>query len=247
MGFLSVLGMAQRLVKERAAPGGAVIDATCGNGVDTQFLAGLVGPRGAVYAFDIQEAALERTRARLAALELGGAGWRRNASLTDGEAPGVGETRNAAEPGAAASEVGRAPQRGGREAANGGPLRLVHASHAEMDKHVSDAHRGMIDAVMFNLGYLPGANRDQAVITEPASTIAALKLAMTLLRPGGIVTAVLYPGHPGGLEEAEAVAAWASALPQVEGQAMLYRLVQKPEAPYLIAIEKKSAAAKPLI
>lgn len=38
-----------------------VIDATCGNGKDTAFLASLV-PEGKVYALDIQEAALEKAR-----------------------------------------------------------------------------------------------------------------------------------------------------------------------------------------
>ncbi|NBD27618.1 class I SAM-dependent methyltransferase [Paenibacillus glycinis] len=207
MGFISVLGMARRLVKERVSPGDAVVDATCGNGVDTQFLAELVGPRGAVYAFDIQEAALERTRSRIEAA--------------------IGGTYGAG-----------APDAGGLHEADIRPLRLVHASHADMDKHVAEAHRGSVAAVMFNLGYLPGA--DQAVITEPASTLAALEAALRLLRPGGILTAVLYPGHPGGLEEAEAVAAWASSLPQPLGQAMLYRLIQKAEAPYLAAVEKKA-------
>lgn len=41
------------------------IDATAGNGCDTEFLCGLVGAGGKVYAFDIQEQALEHTRERL--------------------------------------------------------------------------------------------------------------------------------------------------------------------------------------
>ncbi|MFC4811015.1 class I SAM-dependent methyltransferase [Paenibacillus sp. GCM10023250] len=220
MGFLSVLGMAQRLVKERVSPGDAVIDATCGNGVDTQFLAELVGQRGAVYAFDVQAEALERTRLRVAGAWPAGAGG--------GETTEGGTSPSAAGPGAAGKGEGEA-----------GPLRLVHANHAEMDEHVAEAHRGRIAAAMFNLGYLPGA--DQAVITEPASTLAALEAAVALLRPGGIVTAVLYPGHPGGREEADAVSAWAASLPQAAGQAMQYRMVQKAQAPYLIAIETRKA------
>ncbi|MDG0791631.1 SAM-dependent methyltransferase [Cohnella ginsengisoli] len=65
MGFLSVLTMAQRLVSERIAPGATVVDATAGGGVDTLFLARTVGPGGRVYAFDVQEEALARTRKRL--------------------------------------------------------------------------------------------------------------------------------------------------------------------------------------
>ena len=46
--------------------GDTVVDATMGNGHDTLFLAELVGPEGHVCAFDIQESALESTRALLA-------------------------------------------------------------------------------------------------------------------------------------------------------------------------------------
>lgn len=46
-------------------PGDFCIDATAGNGWDTALLARLVGNEGTVLAFDIQETALENTRARL--------------------------------------------------------------------------------------------------------------------------------------------------------------------------------------
>lgn len=45
--------------------GDYVVDATMGNGFDTQFLATLVGENGKVFAFDIQEQALLTTTKRL--------------------------------------------------------------------------------------------------------------------------------------------------------------------------------------
>lgn len=51
------------------APSDTVIDATCGNGHDTLLLAELV-PNGQVIAFDIQPAAIEKTRERLASAGL---------------------------------------------------------------------------------------------------------------------------------------------------------------------------------
>lgn len=45
--------------------GDCCIDATCGNGNDTEFLCRMVGPGGLVYGFDIQEQAVIRTRQRL--------------------------------------------------------------------------------------------------------------------------------------------------------------------------------------
>jgi len=46
-------------------PGDICIDATMGNGYDTEFLCTLAGEDGQVLAFDIQKTAIERTRKRL--------------------------------------------------------------------------------------------------------------------------------------------------------------------------------------
>ncbi|WP_328133307.1 class I SAM-dependent methyltransferase [Paenibacillus validus] len=51
---------------------------------------------------------------------------------------------------------------------------------------------------------------------------------------------MLYTGHPGGPEEAEAVEAWAAALPQADYQVLTYRFLnQRNRPPYVIAIEKR--------
>lgn len=116
---------------------------------------------------------------------------------------------------------------------------LIERSHAEMEAALPAEVHGRLGAVMFNLGYLPAAGADPALITLPDSTIPALEAAVRLLRPRGILTAVLYPGHPGGETEAAAVEAWAASLSAADGQAIVYRQLQRPAAPYLIAVEKK--------
>ncbi|MBO5409414.1 MAG: class I SAM-dependent methyltransferase [Clostridia bacterium] len=45
--------------------GAFAVDATCGNGGDTLFLAELVGENGIVFGFDIQKEAIQNTRLRL--------------------------------------------------------------------------------------------------------------------------------------------------------------------------------------
>lgn len=197
MGFLSVLSMAHRLVGERLSSGGIAVDATTGNGIDTAFLAKTVGPKGAVYGFDIQEAALEATRRRV------------EGECGAGQVPG---------------------------------LTLWLASHERMKELIPAESHGSVSAVMFNLGYLPGAEAEnaRAVTTRTDSTLAALEAAMELLKPKGALTVVVYPGHGGGDAEAEAVAEWAERLPASLGQAVYYRMAQKKAAPYLIAVEKKS-------
>lgn len=52
-------------LRRQVKPGELCIDATAGNGHDTEFLCELVGENGRVLAFDIQEQALEKTRRRL--------------------------------------------------------------------------------------------------------------------------------------------------------------------------------------
>ena len=64
--FERALDLAHHLISRRVHPGALVADATAGNGHDTLMLARLVGPGGRVYAFDIQEKALCRTRELLA-------------------------------------------------------------------------------------------------------------------------------------------------------------------------------------
>lgn len=60
-----------------------------------------------------------------------------------------------------------------------------------------------VAAIVFNLGYLPGA--DHAVITESETTVDALAISAFLLKPGGVLAVTCYPGHAGGDREARAV------------------------------------------
>ena len=66
MAFPRATEVAHLLFKGRLRHGDRVIDATVGNGHDTLFLAACVGHEGRVDGFDIQEAAIESTRHRVA-------------------------------------------------------------------------------------------------------------------------------------------------------------------------------------
>jgi predicted methyltransferase len=103
---------------------------------------------------------------------------------------------------------------------------LIQAGHETMPAAIPPELHGRIAAVVFNLGYLPGG--DKTITTSPAGTVAAMRDALQLLRPGGLLVAVLYTGHPGGAEEADAVRAFAAALPRVSWQ-----IEETPPAPTL--------------
>lgn len=91
-----------------------------------------------------------------------------------------------------------------------GRVSLYHAGHEAMAVVLPESVRGRVKAVMFNLGYLPGGDKQRT--TGITTTLAALQQSAELLAPGGAVSVLAYTGHPGGREEAEEVKAWARAL-----------------------------------
>jgi len=184
--FDNAVREAKKLVAKVVRPGNICLDATCGNGQDTAFLAQLVGVDGRVYAFDVQKVALEQTQSRL-------------------------NSKNLAN-----------------------RVTLIHDGHHQLMKHISD----QLSCAMFNLGYLPGGNKE--ITTQPETTIQALEQATKLLRPWGLISMVIYTGHPGGEEEAASVEGWISGLDQ--NQWVVVRLTypnRQHHPPYLLAVQKR--------
>lgn len=112
-------------------------------------------------------------------------------------------------------------------------VQLHHASHEEIA-----FIQGEIQAVVFNLGYLPGS--DKAMITKADSTLGAIQAALHRLSRGGIIVLVIYRGHEGGEEEAHQIEKYATSLPIAEYMVLRYEYINPDNRPpYIIAIEKK--------
>lgn len=115
---------------------------------------------------------------------------------------------------------------------------LHQRSHAEMSDAIPKSSQGSVAAVMFNLGYLPGG--DHAVTTRTESSITAIKTALSLLRPGGIVTVLAYPGHAGGDDEAGSVQRLIDELPAAEFETSIRRSATTSEtAPRLFVMVRR--------
>lgn len=91
-----------------------------------------------------------------------------------------------------------------KEAAFDNVTLLLH-DHAELRDALPSEHHGHLAAVVFNLGYLPRA--DKQVVTHPDTTLPALRAAVELLRPGGLLSVLGYQGHATGGDEVAAVRA----------------------------------------
>ena len=105
---------------------------------------------------------------------------------------------------------------------------------------VPSQYQGNIAAIVFNLGYLPGG--DKSVITQSTNTIAALNHSLKLLKLTGLLSIVIYPGHPGGDLEAQAIGTWVQNLNpghyKISSSNNSVGLAPKTTSPYWLLIEK---------
>ena len=167
-------------------PGDIAVDATMGNGHDTQLLCELVGESGHVFAFDIQPQAVEQTKNRL-----------HDAGL-----------------------LSRAE--------------LFCCGHQHMAEHIKQP----VDAVVFNLGWLPGGNK--AITTLWDTTETAVNQALTLLKPEGICSICVYPGHEAGDFERKKLDEMLCALRPQAYNVLHHRFINAgPGAPECYLIQKQ--------
>lgn len=117
----------------------------------------------------------------------------------------------------------------------GSPQVLLHHSGHE---NLATIVRPGVTAVMFNLGYFPSG--DKSIITRAETTIAALQASISLLREGGVISILLYPGHEGGNCEATAVEAWVNELDDHRFASIHYGPKGNSRSPFLLAIEKRN-------
>jgi len=218
---LSLLELAHASVERAVAPGSLVVDATAGNGNDTIFLAKLVGSAGLVLAFDIQPEALKNTRAALEKADLTA---RVRLFLTGHENITACLQNNAPPPPVgqlAASLTAQSPP---------DPARYLSA-------------RPQVSAAMFNLGFLPGGEKE--ISTRPSTTLAALIGLLPAMLPGALLSIHCYSGHDGGKEESKAVQDWAARQPEKLWRIYRYETLNKKRgAEHLILMERQSTTSR---
>ncbi len=175
-----ITDIAHLLLEKHIKLGDTVIDATCGNGHDTLFLANLVGSNGIVHAYDIQELAILNSK-----------------ELTK-------DYHNIV-------------------------FHQISHEFIDIDK---------IDAVIFNLGYLPSG--DKTITTKSSSTKKALLNLMQKfeINKKMLILIVVYPGHSEGTKESIWLDEYLTNLDPVF-MCSKYQPLNQKNAPYILTIEKK--------
>lgn len=110
---------------------------------------------------------------------------------------------------------------------------LFHVGHEKILDYVHEP----IDAAMFNLGYLPGA--DHSIITKGETTIISLQGILQLLKKGGLVSIMIYYGHEGGAAEKEKVLSFLEGLPAEDYFVLKTQYLNQGNYPPIIAIIEK--------
>jgi tRNA1(Val) A37 N6-methylase TrmN6 len=177
--------LAHLYLRLNVSEGDRVVDATAGNGLDTFFLASLVGTQGHVYAFDIQSEALAITKNKL-------------------------------------SESGLCDR-----------VSLICDGHEKLDLYVKEP----VAAIIYNLGFLPGGDRDKT--TKAETTLSSLGKALSLLKNRGLAVLVLYPGHREGKTEKDLLLKYCRKLSPRAYNVLNLTLINQPnEPPELVVIQR---------
>lgn len=115
-------------------------------------------------------------------------------------------------------------------------ITYIQGSHDQAIDHCIE--EDYLDLLVFNLGYLPGA--DHSLMTKADQTLAALDSALPKLSRGGLISLVAYPGTPQGAEEEKALQGYIARLNQKDFNACHWSpLNQINQPPVIYLIQKR--------
>ena len=87
---------------------------------------------------------------------------------------------------------------------------LFQCSHELLIEKLPKKQIGYVQAVMFNLGYLPCS--DKSIITLASTTLIALDAALECMANGACLAITVYKAHEGGTNEYHAICQWLNRL-----------------------------------
>lgn len=107
-------------------------------------------------------------------------------------------------------------------------------SHENMTKYVSEK----VKAVIFNLGYLPGG--DKNIHTNPETTIKAIDEALSVISDDGFISIMIYHGKDTGTIERDEVLKYLKALDHKKYTVLITDFFNRPNNPPINAVIMKN-------
>ena len=88
---------------------------------------------------------------------------------------------------------------------------------------------------------MPCADKSAAATPSPGVSVPAMRTALELLRPGGVMTVCVYYGGPQGMAEKDAVLAFLTGLPPEGYRVSVRDFSGRPGCPPIpVCIEKRA-------
>lgn len=113
-------------------------------------------------------------------------------------------------------------------------VEAINDSHENFKKYILEE----VDCIVYNLGYLPGDNKNITTLAD--STITSIKEGLNLLKSNGFIIIALYRGHEEGKKETKQVLDFAKKLPKNKYGVILHDFINRTNMPpLLVVIEKK--------
>lgn len=113
-----------------------------------------------------------------------------------------------------------------------GQISLHQQSHRTFPNEITPKS---VKLIVYNLGYLPGGNKEQTTITD--STLQSLNEAIKLLAPGGAISMTCYPGHPEGAKEQAAIIDLLTQFSPKEWSCTRHEWLNRKRSPQLFLIQ----------
>lgn len=112
---------------------------------------------------------------------------------------------------------------------------VINNSHHLLKRYITEES---VDCIMYNLGFLPGGNKEITTMSE--TSLSSIIEGLKLLNHGGLMTICLYRGHDEGKEEGNVIIPYLKELPKSKFGVMYHEFLNRSEdAPILIVIERK--------
>ena len=112
-------------------------------------------------------------------------------------------------------------------------VELIKASHEKMGNYIEDK----VAAILFNLGYLPGGEKD--LTTRAETTLQAVKEGLDLLKADGLLLLVIYTGHQQGQRERDVLIDYAQKLDHRAYNVLHYHFINQVQKPPEVLVIKK--------
>lgn len=93
--------------------------------------------------------------------------------------------------------------------------------------------------IVYNLGYLPGGNKEKTTKTE--STLQSVQRSLELLSDDGALSITCYPGHLEGAKEEAALLEFVKTLPFSSWRVCHHSWINKDKAPSFLWISRAAA------